>query len=87
MFVLVDNRDLTAPRTDQESLAHWPTVEAWWISRLGMHGPAGELCDLIYIPISAAAGLEHVHPNVGRYICACCTRFSLSRYSLCAVGQ
>ena len=63
VFVLVDNRDLTAPRTDQESLAHWPTVEAWWISRLGMHGPAGELCDLIYIPISAAAGLEHVHPT------------------------
>ena len=63
VFVLVDNRDLTAPRTDQESLAHWPTVEAWWVSRLGMHGPAGELCDLIYISISAAAGLEHVHPT------------------------
>ena len=63
VFVLVDNRDLTAPRTDQESLAHWPTVEAWWISRLGMYGPAGELCDLIYIPIGASAGLEHVHPT------------------------
>ena len=71
VFVLVDNRDLTAPRTDQESLAHWPTVEAWWISRLGMHGPAGELCDLIYIPISAAAGLEHVHPTwAGTFVLA-----------------
>ena len=30
VFVLVDNRDLTAPKTEQESLAHWPTVEAWW---------------------------------------------------------
>ena len=43
VFVLVDNRDLTAPRTEQESLAHWPTVEAWWTSRLAMHGPAQEL--------------------------------------------
>ena len=67
----MDNRDLTAPRTDQESLAHWPTVEAWWISRLGMHGPAGELCDLIYIPISSAAGLEHVHPTwAGTFVLA-----------------
>ena len=67
----MDNRDLTAPRTDQESLAHWPTVEAWWVSRLGMHGPAGELCDLIYIPISPAAGLEHVHPTwAGTFVLA-----------------
>ena len=71
VYVLVDNRDLTAPRTDQESLAHWPTVEAWWISRLGMHGPAGELCDLIFVPISEAAGLEHVHPTwAGTFVLA-----------------
>ena len=63
VFVLVDNRDLTAPSTDQESLAHWPTVEAWWTSRLALHGPAGELCDLIFIPIGPAAGLDHVHPT------------------------
>ena len=71
VFVLVDNRDLTAPRTDQESVANWPTVEAWWVSRLGMHGPAGELCDLIYIPIGSAAGLEHVHPTwAGTFVLA-----------------
>ena len=29
VFVLVDNRDLTTPKTEQESLADWPTVEAW----------------------------------------------------------
>ena len=70
-FVLVDNRDLTAPMTDQESSAHWPTVEAWWVSRLALHGPAGELCDLIYIPISPAAGLEHVHPTwAGTFVLA-----------------
>ena len=63
VFVLVDKRDLTAPRTDQESLAHWPTVEAWWTSRLALHGPARELCDLIFIPIGPAAGLDHVHPT------------------------
>ena len=63
VFVLVDNRDLTAPSTDQESLAHWPTVAAWWTSRLALHGPARELCDLIFIPIGPAAGLDHVHPT------------------------
>ena len=49
---------LNGIRTDQESLAHWPTVEAWWISRLGMHGPAGELCELIYIPLVQQLGLN-----------------------------
>ena len=51
-FVLVDNRDLTESSTPQESLAHWPTVEAWWQSRLAMYGPAQELCDLVFVPIS-----------------------------------
>ena len=55
-FVLVDNRDLTAPETEQASLAHWPTVAAWWASRLSLHGPARELCDLIFVPIGPAAG-------------------------------
>ena len=64
VFVLVDNRDLTAPRTEQASLAHWPTVEAWWTtSRLALHGPARELCDLLFVPIDQTAGLEHVHPT------------------------
>ena len=62
-FVLVDNRDLTAPVTEQDSLAHWPTVAAWWASRLSLHGPACELCDLIFVPIGPEAGLEHVHPT------------------------
>ena len=63
VFVLVDNRDLTAPRTEQASLAHWPTVAAWWASRHALHGPARELCDLIFVPIGPSAGLEHVHPT------------------------
>ena len=71
VFVLVDNRDLTAPRTDQASLAHWPTVAAWWTSRLALHGPARELCDLIFIPIGPAAGLDHVHPTwAGTFVLA-----------------
>ena len=69
--MLVDNRDLTAPKTEQESLAHWPTVEAWWVSRLALHGPARELCDLLFVPISQSAGLEHVHPTwAGTFVVA-----------------
>ena len=65
--MLVDNRDLT----EQESLAHWPTVEAWWTSRLALHGPASELCDLLYVPIDQTAGLEHVHPTwTGTFVLA-----------------
>ena len=48
--------------TEQDLLAHWPTV-AWWASRLSLHGPACELCDLIFVPIGPEAGLEHVHPT------------------------
>ena len=71
VFVLVDNRDLTAPRTEQESLVHWPTVEAWWASRLALHGPARELCGLLFVPISQSAGLEHVHPTwAGTFVLA-----------------
>ncbi len=67
VFVLVDNRDLTAPRTEQESLAHWPTVEAWWASRLALHGPARELCDLLFVPIDQTAG----HPTwAGTFVLA-----------------
>ena len=70
-FVLVDNRDLTAPVTEQASLAHWLTVAAWWASRLSLHGPARELCDLIFVPIGPAAGLEHVHPTwAGTFVLA-----------------
>ncbi len=71
VVVLVDNRDLTEP---QESLAHWPTVEAWWLSRLAMHGPARELCDLLFIPIDQTAGLQHVHPTwAGTFVLAALT--------------
>ncbi len=71
VFVLVDNRDLTTPVTNQESLAHWPTVEAWWTSRLALHGPAQELCDLLFVPIDHSAGLEHVHPTwAGTFVLA-----------------
>ena len=66
VFVLVDNRVLTTHRTEQESLAHWPTVEAWWVSRL-----ACELRDLLFVPINQAAGLEHVHPTwAGTFVLA-----------------
>ena len=73
-FVLVDNRDITAPMTPQESLAHWPTVEAWWVSRLAMHGPAREQGDLIFVPIDQSAGLQHVHPTwAGTFVLAALT--------------
>ena len=62
VFVLVDNRDLIESSTPQESLAHWPTVEAWWQSRLAMYGPAQELCDLLFVPICQTARLQRVHP-------------------------
>ena len=71
MFVLVDNKDLTESSTPQESLAHWPTVEAWWQSRLAMYGPAQELCDLLFVPVGKTAGLEHVHPTwAGAFVLA-----------------
>ena len=71
VFVLVGTRDLTESSTPHESLSHWPTVEAWWKSRLTMYGPAEELCDLLYIPISQAAGLQHVHPTwAGTFVLA-----------------
>ena len=70
VFVLVDNRDLTAPKTEQESLAHWPT------SRLALHGPAGELCDLIYIPINLP-GQAH--------LCWLLLFFSSQRSTLCCL--
>ena len=74
VFVLVDNRDLTEPSTPQESLAHWPTVEAWWQSPLAMHGPARELCDLLFVPIDQTAGLQHVHPTwAGTFVLAALT--------------
>ncbi len=63
LFVLVDNRDLTESSTPQETLSRWPTVEAWWKSRLTMYGPAEELCDLLFVPIGQATGLHNVHPT------------------------
>ena len=62
VFVLVDNRGLTESSTPHESLSHWPSVEAWWKSRLTMYGPAEELCDFLYIPISQEAGLQNGDP-------------------------
>ena len=36
-----------------------------------LHGPARELCDLIFIPIGPAAGLDHVHPTwAGTFVLA-----------------
>ena len=43
------------------SLQHWPAVAAWWSSRACMQGPASELCDVVFFPISDASGLRLVH--------------------------
>ena len=84
VFVLVDNRDLTAPVTEQDSLAHWPTVAAWWASRLSLHGPARELCDLIFVPIGpAACGARTCAPHLGWHFCSVGTCLSVSRNPLC----
>ena len=83
VFVLVDNRDLTAPRTEQASLAHWPTVAAWWASRLALHGPARELCDLIFVPIGPSAGLEHVHPTWAGTFVLCISFSGFQLFTLC----
>jgi len=65
VYILVDNRNLTSETTTEESLAHWPTVAAWWKSRMLLTGPAQEQCDIVFFPISLASGLQNVHP-VGR---------------------
>ena len=43
------------------SLQHWPAVAAWWSSRARMERPAGELCDVVFFPVSQASGLHLVH--------------------------
>ena len=63
VYVLVDNRDLTNLDNPDPSLQHWPAVAAWWSSRACIQGPAGELCDVVYFPISQASGLHLVHPT------------------------
>ena len=63
VYVLVDNRDLTNLDNPEPSLQHWPAVAAWWSSRACIQGPAGELCDVVYFPISQASGLHLVHPT------------------------
>ena len=61
VYVLVDNRDLTNLDNPDPSLQHWPAVAAWWSSRACMQGPASELCDVVFFPISEASGLHLVH--------------------------
>ena len=61
VYVLVDNRDLTNLDNPDPSLQHWPAVAAWWSSRACMQGPASELCDVVFFPISDASGLHLVH--------------------------
>ena len=61
VYVLVDNRDLTNLDNPDPSLQHWPAVAAWWSSRACMQGPARELCDVVFFPVSQASGLHLVH--------------------------
>ena len=61
VYVLVDNRDLTNLDNPDPSLQHWPAAAAWWSSRACMQGPASELCDVVFFPISDASGLRLVH--------------------------
>ena len=61
VYVLVDNRDLTNLDNPDPSLQHWPAVAAWWSSRACMQGPAQELCDVVFFPVSQASGLHLVH--------------------------
>ena len=71
VYVLVDNRDLTNLDNPEPSLQHWPAVAAWWSSRACMQGPAQELCDVVYFPISQASGLHLVHPTwAGTFVLA-----------------
>ena len=63
VYVLVDDPD--------PSLQHWPAVAAWWSSRACMQGPTGELCDVVYFPISRVSGLHMVHPTwAGTFVLA-----------------
>ena len=71
IFVLVDDRNLTSEVTTEESLTHWPTVAAWWKSRVTLTGPAQEKCDLVFFPISSESGLKHIHPTwAGTFVLA-----------------
>ena len=71
VYVLVDNRDLTNLDNPDPSLQHWPAVAAWWSSRACLQGPASELCDVVYFPISQASGLHLVHPTwAGTFVLA-----------------
>ena len=71
VYILVDNRNLTSETTTEESLAHWPTVAAWWKSRMLLTGPAQEQCDIVFFPISLASGLQNVHPSwAGTFVLA-----------------
>lgn len=41
-IMIMEKRDLTDFACIEESLCHWPTVAAWWSSRVTMLGPAQE---------------------------------------------
>ena len=66
VYVLVDNRDLTNLDNPDPSLQHWPAVAAWWSSRARMQGPAGELCDVVFFPVSQAN--SHGSPYMGWHL-------------------
>lgn len=62
VFVLVDDRDLTREVTPEESLSHWPSVAAWWKSRVMLTGPSNESCDLIFFPVGERRiRIVHLH--------------------------
>ena len=81
VYVLVDDRDLTNLDNPDPSLQHWPAVAAWWSSRACIQGPARELCDVVFFPVSQASGLHLVHHTwAGTFVLAALPGLSWSQY-------
>ena len=75
VFVLGHNRELHGilhPTRNTFTLAHCRSMVEK--STCYVNGPAKELCDLLFVPISQAAGLHKVHPTwAGTFVLAALT--------------